>query len=73
MFKIDCKTAINMGTAKNNIKIFGALKKLVNTLYAIITVIRVVSVIFLVLQAIFLITENGKSFSIQSAVKHFKA
>ncbi len=22
MFKIDCKTAINMGTAKNNIKIF---------------------------------------------------
>ncbi|MCI9112599.1 MAG: hypothetical protein HFJ99_08600 [Eubacterium sp.] len=58
---------------KNNIKIFGALKKLVNALYAIITVIRVVSVIFLVLQAIFLITEDGKSFSIQSAVKHFKA
>ena len=48
---------------KNNIKIFGAFKKFVDSLYAIITAIRVVAVIILVLQAIFLITESGKSFS----------
>lgn len=48
---------------KNNIKIFGAFKKFVNALYAIITAVRVVAVIFLVLQAIFLITDSGKSFS----------
>ena len=48
---------------KSNIKIFGAFKKFVNTLYAIISIVRVVAVIFLVLQAIFLITDNGKSFS----------
>ncbi len=48
---------------KNNIKVFGAFKKTVDGLYAVITAIRVLAVILLVLQAIFLITENGKSFS----------
>lgn len=46
---------------KNNIKVFGALKKTVDGLYAVITAIRVLAVVLLVLQAIFLITENGKS------------
>lgn len=46
---------------KNNIKVFGALKKTVDGLYAVITAIRVLAVVILVLQAIFLITENGKS------------
>ncbi|MBD5082686.1 MAG: hypothetical protein HDT34_00695 [Clostridiales bacterium] len=46
---------------KNNIKVFGAFKKFVDSLYAIITAVRVVAVIILVLQAIFLITGTGKS------------
>ncbi|MEZ3421433.1 MAG: hypothetical protein K1V95_05890 [Eubacterium sp.] len=48
---------------KNNIKVFSAFKKTVDGLYSIITVIRVLAVILLVLQAVFLITENGKSFA----------
>ncbi len=48
---------------KNNIKIFGAFKKFIDSLYAIITAVRIVAVIILVLQAIFLITESGKSIS----------
>ncbi|MDE5670957.1 MAG: hypothetical protein K2I14_05810 [Eubacterium sp.] len=48
---------------RNNIKIFGAFKKFVDSLYAIITAVRIAAVIILVLQAIFLITESGKSIS----------
>lgn len=48
---------------KNNIKVLGTFKKLVNGLYGAITVIRVIAVAFLVLQAIFLITDSGKSMS----------
>ena len=48
---------------KNNIKIFGAFKKFIDSLYAIITAIRVAAVIILVLQAIFRITQNGQSIS----------
>lgn len=48
---------------KNNIKVFSAFKKTVDGLYSIITVIRVLAVILLVLQDVFLITENGKSFA----------
>ena len=44
---------------KNNIKVFSAFKKTVDGLYSIITVIRVLAVILLVLQAVFLIKENG--------------
>lgn len=46
---------------KNNIKIFGAFKKFIDSLYAFITAVRIAAVIILVLQAIFLITESGKS------------
>lgn len=48
---------------KNNIKIFGAFKKFIDSLYAIITAVRIAAVIILVLQTIFLITESGKSIS----------
>lgn len=48
---------------KNNIKVFSAFKKTVNGLYSVITIIRVLAVILLVLQAIFLITGSDKSFS----------
>lgn len=43
---------------KNNIKIMGTFKSAVNGLYTVITVIRVIAVIFLVLQTILLLTEN---------------
>lgn len=43
---------------KNNIKVMGAFRSAVNSLYTVITVIRVVAVIFLILQTILLLTEN---------------
>ena len=48
---------------RNNIKILGAFKKFIDGLYAVITALRVIAVIILVLQAIFLITDTGKNFS----------
>lgn len=44
----------------NNIKLFDALKKVVDSLYIVITIIRVIAVLFLILQAITLITENPR-------------
>lgn len=44
----------------NNIKLFDAFKKVVDSLYIIITIIRVISVVFLILQAITLITETPR-------------
>lgn len=46
---------------KNNIKVMGAFQKAVNSLYAIITAIRIIAVAFLVLQAVLLIVSPGKS------------
>lgn len=46
---------------RNNIKIMGSFQKTVNALYAVITVIRVLAVAFLVLQAVLLIAAPDKS------------
>lgn len=46
---------------KNNIKVMGTFKKAVNGLYTVITVIRVIAVVFLILQTILLLTENKTS------------
>ena len=48
---------------KNNIKIFGAFKKFIDSLYAIITAVRIAAVIIRVMQAICLISESGQSIS----------
>ena len=48
---------------KNNIKVMGTFKKTVNGLYTAITVIRVIAVVFLILQTILLLTENKVSVS----------
>ncbi len=47
---------------KNNIRVFGSFKKIVDALFAIITVIRVIAVAFMLLQVFLIITNNGKSF-----------
>lgn len=46
---------------KNNIKIMGTFQKVVNSLYAVITAIRVIAVVFLVFQAVLLIAAPDKS------------
>jgi len=46
---------------KNNIKVMGTFQKVVNSLYAVITAIRVIAVVFLVLQAVLLIAAPDKS------------
>lgn len=46
---------------KNNIKVFGSFQKAVNALYMIITVIRIIAVVFLILQAIFLVAGPDKT------------
>lgn len=47
---------------KNNIRVFGSFKKIVDALFAMITVIRVIAVGFMLLQVFLIITNNGKSF-----------
>lgn len=46
---------------KTNIKLIGNFQKVVNALYILITVIRVIAVAFLVLQAVMLIASPDKS------------
>lgn len=46
---------------KNNIKVMGTFQKVVNSLYAIITAVRVIAVVFLVLQAVLLIASPDRS------------
>ena len=46
---------------KNDIRVIGALQKTVNALYAVITAVRVIAVVFLVLQAVLLIASPDKS------------
>ena len=46
---------------KNNIKMMSTFKSTINGLYTVITVIRVIAVIFLILQTILLLTENKAS------------
>lgn len=58
---------------KNNIKVFGSFKKIIDALFAIITVIRIVAVIFMILQVFFIVTNSGKSFKdISGSVLNFK-
>ena len=47
---------------KNNIRVFGSFKKIVDALFAMTTVIRVIAVAFMLLQVFLIITNNGKSF-----------
>lgn len=46
---------------KNNIKVIGTFQNVVNALYMVITVIRVVAVLFLILQTVVLLASPDKS------------
>ena len=46
---------------RNNIKVMGTFQKVVNSLYAVITAIRVIAVAFLVLQAVLLNVSPDKT------------
>lgn len=46
---------------KNNIKVMGTFQKVVNSLYAVITAVRIIAVVFLVLQAVLLIASPDKT------------
>lgn len=45
---------------KNNIKVIGSFQKVVNALYAVITVVRVIAVLFLILQTVVLLAAPDK-------------
>lgn len=46
---------------KNNIKIIGSFQKIVNSLDAVITIIRIIAVLFLILQTVVLIAAPKKN------------
>lgn len=46
---------------KKDIKVMGAFRSAVNGLYTVITVIRVIAVVFLLLQTVLLITQEKGS------------
>ena len=45
---------------RNNIKVIGSFQKVVNSLYTVIMIIRIVAVAFLVLQTLLLILSPDK-------------
>ena len=46
---------------KNNIRIIGTFQNVVNALYTVITVVRIVAVLFLILQTVVLLASPDKS------------
>lgn len=46
---------------KNNIKVIGTFQNVVNALYTVITVIRIVAVLFLILQTVVLLASPIKA------------
>ena len=46
---------------KNNIRVIGTFQNVVNALYTVITVVRIVAVLFLILQAVVLLASPDKS------------
>ncbi len=54
---------------KNDIKVMGAFKSIVNGLYLLISVIRIIAVVFLILQTVLLITQNRGSIAAFDNIK----
>ena len=46
---------------KNNIRVIGTFRNVVNALYTVITVVRIVAVLFLILQTVVLLASPDKS------------